>query len=88
MVGVMLKIKLGLSVVLGILVTWGGWWFFLVSIDVLPFPSFSIPTTIILLCGIAAMFCGMLGYGPIILYEAWIKYREGMDSKKNGGWWE
>lgn len=70
------RIKIVGSVILGVLVTIGGWWLFLIAADILPYPRFSIPTTIILLFGFAGFITGMLGYGPMILYESWKEYRK------------
>jgi hypothetical protein len=69
-------VEIFLAVLLGIFVTNGGWWFFLIMLDVVPVPTFSIVATIYLMLGMLASLCGMLTYGPLILYEAWKKFKE------------
>jgi hypothetical protein len=64
------------EVILASLTTAGGWYMFLLTLDVLPFPRFSIPFLILGLVGIAAMLSGMLFYGPMLFYDIWLEFKE------------
>lgn len=80
------RLKAALAVTFGVMVWMGGWWFFLISIEILPMPPFSIPITIVLLFGILAMLGGMLGYGPLLVYEAIKNYEEETTPEEDEVW--
>lgn len=71
-----MKIWSLLELLVGILTTIGGWLLLLITLDVLPFPDFSILSTVVLMFGFCAMLCGMLGYGPLIIRDALKKVEE------------
>ena len=71
------KIKLVLGVLFGALTTISSYWILLAALGVVPYPTFSILATIFLLFGFGGWICGVLAWGPLIIYEAWTNYKEG-----------
>lgn len=81
MLSIRKKIRLILRLVLGVLITIGGWSLFLVSLDIITYPLYSIVALVIMGSGVVAMLSGMLGYGPILLWEVYQDYKEFMRVK-------
>jgi len=69
------KIYLFFEILFGILGTIGGWYMFLLMLGLVPDLTYTIPSLIIMFCGVATILAASLFGGPLMIKDAIETYR-------------